>query len=57
MESKKTEKKKEVESLVPLYRSQKNSLQKPRLNLWFKKKINFDYTVGLVCEYGNKYNL
>lgn len=22
-----------------------------------KKKFNFDYTAGLVCEYGNKYNL
>lgn len=37
----------------------KKYIIKPRLKLWLKKKkiFNFDYTAGLVCEYGNKYNL
>lgn len=63
MESKKIRKKKDVESVgSPLYRSQQTTLQKPRLNPLKKRErkktfFNFDYTVGLVSEYGNKYNL
>lgn len=38
----------------------KKHIIKPRLKLWFKFFFfffNFDYTAGLVCDYGNKYNL
>lgn len=59
MESKKIWKKKEVESLVPPSAVAKKYIIKPRLNLWlnFFFFFNFDYTAGLVCEYGNKHNL
>lgn len=56
-ESKKTQKK-EVDLLVPLCSSRKKCIIKTKIeSLVKKKKFNFDYTVGLVCEYGNKNNL
>lgn len=55
MESKKIEKKKKVESLVPLFSSQKSAFSIPTPNLWFTFFFfffDFDYTVGLAYEYG-----
>ena len=59
MESKKIRKKKDLESVgSPLYRSQKTTRLNPKKKRKEKKTFfNFDYTVGLVSEYGNKYNL
>lgn len=58
-ESKKTWKKKEVELPVPTLVTKEVHYKNQDWTFGLKKKnfFNFDYTVGLVFEYGNKYNL
>lgn len=56
MESKKVWKK-EVESLVLPVVAQEVHYKNQDWTLGLNFFLNFDYTVGLVCEYGNKYNL